>query len=1234
LTNSTAVRSKYFLWFTVSAGLGLFLLPARLYALDPSRSVYQYNCRTWTRQAGLPVNAIRAIAQTKDGYLWLGTQMGLVRFDGINFESINLPNQPQFRSGTITSLASSSKGGLWFGIDGGSFGLYDGMAFHSMERYNWVNPAMGVGVILEGSDGWSWVGAGGGAGRCFEGDTNGSAFFSQPRNVSAMCEDAQHRIWLGTADDGLFYWQSGQIKPFPDAALKHRAIFAVAVDAHAQLWVGTQAGVYCYDANFVRHDLVPTSAEIKALLADRHGVVWIGTGGDGLIRYREGEIRYLRHADGLAHNYVTSLLEDDEGSLWIGTKDGLSQLSDVKFPIYSSAEGMVDGPCHDLCASGHGGIWTATTEGLSWFDGKTFTNFSLQIGLTNSYVKRVFEAKNGDVYFINADRAGDREVDVLSQGKIVARYPNQNWPIAIAEDAQGVVVAVGGDLFRVSRTQFVPYAYRDGKAPQMNWVRNLFGCADGSLLVATVDGVFQMKDGAFEHWSIGEGLSDFDAFWASADRDDTIWVGLKTGMARIKGRQVRNINQDNGLADNTIRAIVPDDRGDMWLYSSRGFLRVSRRSLDDFADGKTNRVECVVYAGLESVKSIETAYVEPDGCKTADGRIWFPTPPGAVMIDPSHIPTDTVPPPVHIDQVRVNGTEQMGPAAAPARPGRGELVVQYTALSYVAPEQVRFRYQLKGYDSDWIDGGNRRSVSYANLKPKRYTFMVQGCNVDGVWSKTIDQFDVNLPPHYYQTAWFDVISGLLGLAAILGGYRWRARRMVQKHRNLQRANEALESRIQERTGELAEQRNLLRTLIDHLPDSIFFKDIHSRVVIDNVAHAQSLGLHDPAEAVGKTDLDCLPREQAEKFYAAEQELIARGMEYDAEEKIVGLRTGETRWLRTTKVPLRDSSGKIIGLAGINRDITERKKWEAESESLHRRLVESSRHAGMAEVATSVLHNVGNVLNSVNVSTTLLSSRLRKLPIADLTRALQLMQEHAGDLGHFLTTDERGRLLPHYLEKLAQHLGQEQKSLLAEIKELAGNMEHIKEIVAMQQNYANVAGVSEIVQPAELVEDALRIQQGAYERHSVRLIREFAEVPQITIDRHKVIQILINLLQNARYACEQNKPDVRKVVVRISRIGRTGIRIEVADNGIGIPAESMTQIFSHGFTTRKNGHGFGLHSGALAAKALGGSLTAFSEGPGQGATFTLELPVEPKSGQGQPATTLPIMNTVERSFTAF
>ncbi|MGP8200586.1 MAG: two-component regulator propeller domain-containing protein, partial [Limisphaerales bacterium] len=637
------MKSQHSFWVGVIAGFGLLLPPTRSVALDPSRTVYQYNCRTWMRETGLPVNAIRAIVQTKDGYLWLGTQKGLVRFDGVSFETISLPADLQFRPGIVGTLASSVNGGLWFGVENGSMGFFDETKFHSMENLPWVNPQMRIGAMREDKRGLLWVGAAGGLGLYRRNNTNDAAFLGQVTGITAMCEDAQHRVWLGTADDGLYSSEQGNIKPFPDATLKKEAIFALASDSHGTLWVGTQAGLRCYDANFIRTDPFPSLIDVKTLLTDRHGAVWIGSAGDGLIRSFNGKAGYLGRENGLANDFITALCEDSEGSLWVGTREGLSQLSDVKFPIFSRADGLVRGSCHGVCASTNGGIWSANTEGLSRFDGSRFVNYSRQVGLRNAYVKRVFEAKDGDIYFINAERTGGREVDVLSHGEIVARHPAKNWPIAFAEDAHGVVVGVAGDLFRVSKTEFTPFVYQDGISPEFRWVRNLYGCPDGSILVASVNGLFLIKDRILEHWAVDDGLSDYDVQCVCMDRDGAIWAGLQTGVARIKGRQIRNIDRSHGLADNNILAIVPDNHGDLWMHSSRGFLRLNGRSANDFADGRTNKVECPVYDGMESVKSIDTSDVEFSGCRSTDGRIWFPTPPGPVIIDPDHIPVDTVP---------------------------------------------------------------------------------------------------------------------------------------------------------------------------------------------------------------------------------------------------------------------------------------------------------------------------------------------------------------------------------------------------------------------------------------------------------------------------------------------------------------------------------------------------------------------------------------------------------------
>jgi signal transduction histidine kinase len=286
-------------------------------------------------------------------------------------------------------------------------------------------------------------------------------------------------------------------------------------------------------------------------------------------------------------------------------------------------------------------------------------------------------------------------------------------------------------------------------------------------------------------------------------------------------------------------------------------------------------------------------------------------------------------------------------------------------------------------------------------------------------------------------------------------------------------------------------------------------------------------------------------------------------------------------------------------------------WAEESvRNLHKQLLETSRLAGMAEVATSVLHNVGNVLNSVNVSASVIGGKVRNSRVVNLGKAVDLMHAHKDDLAAFLADDARGRELPGYLSSLAVHLMDEQTQILGEIASLSNYVEHIKDIVAMQQNYARVSGVTESLNVIDLVEDAIRMNRGALERHNVKLVRDYQGAVPVNVDKHKALQILVNLIRNAKYALDDGAPPEKILTIRVATDGDDRVKISVADNGVGIPAENLVRIFGHGFTTRKNGHGFGLHSGALAAKEMGGSLSVQSDGWGAGATFTLEFPRNP------------------------
>jgi PAS domain S-box-containing protein len=412
--------------------------------------------------------------------------------------------------------------------------------------------------------------------------------------------------------------------------------------------------------------------------------------------------------------------------------------------------------------------------------------------------------------------------------------------------------------------------------------------------------------------------------------------------------------------------------------------------------------------------------------------------------------------------------------------------------------------------------------------------------------------------------------------------------------------------------ELALERRFA-DLVQHAHDIIYTHDIEGRLTSLNPAGERVTG-YACGDAIGQNLRDWLAPGSRAVFDSALESARAGGLP----RSLALALTAQDGMAVDLEVSLSvvSEGGRPVGLQGIARDVTERGRHQRELEVLNQDLVRASRLAGMAEVATDVLHNVGNVLNSVNVSAWLVIDRLRQSELENLSRLSAMFREHAADLGTFLGQDPRGRQVPAYLESLSKHLAQEKAFILNELETLRKHIDHINGIVAMQQGYARVAGVVEAVRPAQLMEDALRVNADTLARDGVAVRREFAEIPTVELDKHKVLQILVNLIQNARHALAEAKQDRPQLVVRVGPSGPDTLRFEVQDNGVGIARENLARIFSHGFTTRTDGHGFGLHGGSLAAKEMGGFLSGHSEGPGRGAVFALELPAVSRGNSGQ------------------
>ena len=397
------------------------------------------------------------------------------------------------------------------------------------------------------------------------------------------------------------------------------------------------------------------------------------------------------------------------------------------------------------------------------------------------------------------------------------------------------------------------------------------------------------------------------------------------------------------------------------------------------------------------------------------------------------------------------------------------------------------------------------------------------------------------------------------------------------------------------------------TYLNAMSNTMIVLNIQKQVIEFNRAAMELLG-YSQGEMNGLTFEKIFPKKEHEKHY----------IEMKDAAETEPARTFETTVLTRSKkeIPVQFSYSKmkdvkgIASFLGICSDITARKKAEKDLEQAHLELVESSRMAGMAEVASDVLHNVGNVLNSINVSTTVIREKVINSEITNLEKVASIINEYTDDLGTFFTEHPKGKHIPVYLSEVSKCMQDEQTDIMSRLQVLADNVQHIKDIINMQQSYSKVTGFEVQTSLSKLVEDAIQINSAGLERHEVQLIREFEELGDVEIDKQKILQILVNLISNAKYAVSGNDKEEKLLTIRIYKHGEDHLRIEVADKGVGILKDNLTKIFNHGFTTKKHGHGFGLHSGALAAKEMGGSLAVHSDGVGQGATFTLELPFKP------------------------
>ncbi|HZS57000.1 MAG TPA: two-component regulator propeller domain-containing protein [Bryobacteraceae bacterium] len=1076
-------------------------------ALDPSKALTQYIQDVWSTESGLPHSSVTAIAQTPDGYLWLGTEEGLARFDGVRFTTFDTHNTPSLNTNQISALLVDSKRRLWIGTEGGGLTLLSGGRFTTYSS----NGGLSNDAILslyEDQKGVLWIGTDGGGLRCFH---NGSFSRCGVQSVLrrgaifSIAGAADGSLWLGT-HDGLAHLAKGiaelytQKDGLPDDYIK-----SVYIDRSGGVWAGTNGGGLSHFVNgrFVNYTIRDglASNAIWSIYEDTDRTLWIATIDGGLSRFRDGKFSNYAEKDGLPFNRVFSFFEDREGDFWIGTGGaGLVRLKSGVFTSVTRREGLSDDVVLPVFEDRQGAIWLGTNgRGLDRLKDGQITNYSTRNGLLDNLVFSLAEDREGSLWI-----ATRRGLDRLKNGKFTVFNANSGLPsdivLCLYEDRQGVLWAGSrGGLSRLDGTHFKTYTIADGLTN--DYVTSIQEDHYGALWIGTGGGgLNKLQSGHFSVYSTKQGLSSDTIRALSEDTDGTLWIGTSGGgLDRLKDGKVTVYTTRTGLFDDELFQILPDRYGYLWMSSNKGIFRVAKQQLEAFAQGRIASIVSTVYGQSDGLKSREcNGGFQPAGWRTRDGRLLFPTMKGGLaIVDPGKLKSNDAPPNVVVERASVDGID-FGPGRPfRAKPGKGRLEFEFTALSLVAPEKIRFKYKLEGFDKDWIDAGTRRAAYYTNIAPGDYRFTVIACNNDGVWNYSGDSLPFSLAPHFYQTPLF--IAGCIALltALSLAAYRLRVNQLI--------ANEK--------------------------------------------------------------KLVCLVNERTQS---------------------------------------------------LREEVQAKERARAELAQAQQHLMELSRRSGMAEVATGVLHNVGNVLNSVNVGASVISDKLRKTRLDNLAAAVKLVEEHAQDFPEFVQSDPKGQRLLPYLLKLASHLQSERGQVLTEVEALITHVDHIKKIVSTQQDYAKTSALLEVVLLPELVDDAFRMVDASFHRHHVRFQAEYDDVPSVWATRHKILDILVNLLSNAKQSViEQNGPQ-RLVRVSVVRQGNDHVRVVVRDTGVGLPKENLTRIFAHGFTTKPDGHGFGLHSGALAAQQMGGSLWAESEGVGYGATFTLELPVVTAKAEPQNA----------------
>jgi ligand-binding sensor domain-containing protein/signal transduction histidine kinase len=774
--------------------------------LNPALDVSQYAHTAWRIREGFTKGQIRSITQTPDGYLWLGTEFGLFRFDGVR----NVPWQPpadqHLPSTYIMSLLAARDGTLWVGTDKGLASWNSSRLTHYPEFADQF-----VFGLLEDRDDSVWVGTfsfptgklcaiHNGSVQCYGEDG------SLGRGVLGLYEDSKGNLWLGVKD-GLWRWKPGPPEFLPLLGVSQGPQI-LAEDFDGALLICIGGGIKrLVDGKTENYPLPGPVGQFKAnrLLGDRDGGLWIGTFDRGLVHVHQGRTDVFARSDGLSGEAVSTLFEDREGNIWVTTPNGLDRFRDFAVPTFSVNQGLSNAGVESVLADKDGSVWFSTSGGLNRWDNGQITNFGKRDGkLKGQNPNSLFQDHRGRIWV-----STNREFGYLENGQFISISSVPGGVVrSIAEDTQG-------NLWIANQNLGLFHLLQGSVVEQIPWDRLghkdfaaalAFDPLQGGLWLGFFQGgVAYFKDGKVHvTYAAADGLGKGRVDGLRLDQDGTLWAATEGGLSRLKNNRVATLTSKNGLPCDGVHWVMEDNVHSFWLNASCGLVHIARAELDAWAsavdqdkDAKRT-IQATVFDSSDGVRSL--AY--PTGfcqqvAKSSDGKLWFVSIDGVSVVDPRHLSFNKLPPPVHIEQFTADRKTYEATSTAKGNlrlpPLVRDLEIDYTALSLVAPEKVLFRYKLEGWDHDWQEVGNRRQAFYTNLPPRNYRFRVHACNNSGVWNEAGTFLDFAVAPAYYQTTWFRLSCVAAFLAVLVALHQLRVRQVARQF------NMRMEERVGERT---------------------------------------------------------------------------------------------------------------------------------------------------------------------------------------------------------------------------------------------------------------------------------------------------------------------------------------------------------------------------------------------------------------------------------------------------